>query len=85
MAAAAIGVACGAARRLAGGDEANLGARAFHALSPAGTEKRWYDAGHRLPPEHFADPVEFLHRKIGIAAPVAADRLGPYPPPASGR
>jgi cephalosporin-C deacetylase-like acetyl esterase len=53
-------------------------AKAFHALAPAGAEKRWYDAGHRLPPSHFADQLEFLHRKIGIAAPTAADRLGPY-------
>lgn len=57
-------------------------ARAFHALAPAGTEKRWYDAGHRLPPSHFADQLEFLHRKIGTAAPTAADAAGPYPAPA---
>jgi predicted esterase len=54
-------------------------AQAFHALAPEGTEKRWYDAGHRLPPSHFADQLEFLHRKIGTDAPVEADRLGPYP------
>jgi hypothetical protein len=60
-------------------------ARAFHALAPAGAEKRWYDAGHRLPPAHFADQIEFLHRKIGLAAPVDADRAGPYPPSASAR
>jgi len=53
-------------------------AQAFHALAPAGAEKRWYDAGHRLPPEHFVDQIEFLHRKIGLAAPVDADRAGPY-------
>ena len=61
-------------------------ARAFHALAPAGAEKRWYDAGHRLPPEHFVDQIEFLHRKIGIAAPVDADRTGPsFPPAPAGR
>ena len=55
-------------------------AAAFHALAPAGAEKQWYDAGHRLPPSHFADQLAFLHRKIGIDAPVEADRVGPYPP-----
>jgi poly(3-hydroxybutyrate) depolymerase len=60
-------------------------ARAFHALAPEGAEKRWYDAGHRLPPSHFADQLEFLHRRIGIAAPTAADRQGPYPPAAPTR
>jgi poly(3-hydroxybutyrate) depolymerase len=55
-------------------------AQAFHALAPAGTEKQWYDAGHRLPPWHFADQLAFLHRKIGTDAPVEADRVGPYPP-----
>jgi predicted esterase len=55
-------------------------AAAFHALAPAGTEKQWYDAGHRLPPAHFADQLAFLHRKIGTDAPVEADRVGPYPP-----
>jgi dienelactone hydrolase len=54
-------------------------ARAFHALAPEGAEKRWYDAGHRLPPSHFADQLDFLHRRIGTAAPTAADRQGPYP------
>lgn len=54
-------------------------AQAFHALAPAGAEKRWYDAGHRLPPSHFADQLEFLHRKIGTAAPTPADQAGPYP------
>jgi len=55
-------------------------AEAFHALAPAGTEKQWYDAGHRLPPWYFADQLAFLHRKIGTDAPVEADRVGPYPP-----
>ena len=54
-------------------------AQAFHALAPAGAEKQWYDAGHRLPPSHFADQLAFLHRKIGTDAPVEADRVGPYP------
>ncbi|WP_110172483.1 alpha/beta hydrolase [Luteitalea pratensis] len=54
-------------------------AEAFHALAPAGAEKQWYEAGHRLPPSHFADQLAFLHRKIGTDAPVAADRVGPYP------
>lgn len=62
------------------GDDAVLPhvARAFHAIAPSGAEKRWYDAGHRLPPEHFADQLEFLHRKIGTAAPTEADRVGPH-------
>lgn len=56
-------------------------AEAFHRLAPAGTEKKWYDSGHRLTPQHFVDQLEFLHRKIGTAAPVEADRAGPYPTP----
>lgn len=53
-------------------------AAAFHAIAPEGTEKRWYDAGHRLPPSHFADQLEFLHRRIGTAAPTKEDLAGPY-------
>jgi hypothetical protein len=48
-----------------------------HAAVATPHQVRWYDAGHRLPPQGYVDQLAWLARWVGMAPVTPADAAGP--------
>ncbi len=54
----------------------------LHDAAPPRADRRWYESGHRVPPEAFVDQLAFFAEHLGLTPPTASDAGGPYASPA---